>query len=335
MNAQPADDPIIDRAVADETVAEGSPAAEQWAQIRPVAPQVAATIERYLARLATFLAPASVEAADGALRIFARWLVHDAGITSIAAVHRDDIEDFKVWLAHKPHPQRAGRTISPNTYRLRLRTVRSFFERIIEWDWPDAPARDPVINGDIPKKPDPLPRFLDDRDAAKFMAAARASRDSRYRLAVELLPAPVCAPASWCAWTPTPSYRSAATTGCASRWASCVTTATCRCTRNWSSCSPSGPLPTSTTSGPTIDWSPTGVARSTGTAWRASCIASGALLACPASTPTGSDTSSAPKRKCAELHLMHHSAGRAIACSLGSGDTRSRWWCEPAAATRR
>jgi hypothetical protein len=31
--------------------------------------------------------------------------------------------------------------------------VRSFFERIIEWDWPDAPAHNPVINGDIPKGP--------------------------------------------------------------------------------------------------------------------------------------------------------------------------------------
>jgi len=65
--------------------------------------------------------------------------------------------------------------------------VRSFFERIIEWDWPDAPARNPVINGDIPKKPDPLPKFLDDRDAAKFMTAARSSRDPRDRLVVELL----------------------------------------------------------------------------------------------------------------------------------------------------
>jgi integrase/recombinase XerD len=44
-----------------------------------------------------------------------------------------------------------------------------------------------VINGDIPKKPDPLPRFLDDQDAAKFMAAARASGDPRDRLVVELL----------------------------------------------------------------------------------------------------------------------------------------------------
>ena len=62
-----------------------------------------------------------------------------------------------------------------------------FFERIIEWDWPDAPARNPVIAGDIPKKPEPLPKFLDDRDAARLMAAARASTDPRDRLVVELL----------------------------------------------------------------------------------------------------------------------------------------------------
>src|ERR1700747_3440726 len=59
--------------------------------------------------------------------------------------------------------------------------------RIIEWDWPDAPPRNPVIAGDIPKKPGPLPRFPDDRDAAKLMAAARASADPRDRLVVELL----------------------------------------------------------------------------------------------------------------------------------------------------
>jgi integrase len=59
--------------------------------------------------------------------------------------------------------------------------------RIIEWDWPDAPPRNPVIAGDIPKKPEPLPKFPGDRDAARLMAAARASADPRDRLVVELL----------------------------------------------------------------------------------------------------------------------------------------------------
>jgi integrase len=68
-----------------------------------------------------------------------------------------------------------------------MRTVRQFFERIIEWDWPGAPPRNPVIAWDIPKKPEPLPKFPGDRDAAKLMAAARASADPRDRLVAGLL----------------------------------------------------------------------------------------------------------------------------------------------------
>jgi len=163
----------------------GSIAAAQWAQIRAAAPQAAVTIQRYLQRLSAFLAPASVNAAENALRQFARWMIADAGLDSIAAVRRDDIEDYKVWLAAQPRA--GGKTITAETHRQRIRTIRQFFERIIEWDWPDAPPRNPVIAGDIPKKPEPLPKFLDDRDAARLMAAARASADPRDRLVIELL----------------------------------------------------------------------------------------------------------------------------------------------------
>ena len=179
MRAQPVARPIADRAVAGRT------AAAQWAQLQTAAPQAVATIRRYLRRLAAFQAPRSVDVAENSLRQFAWWLTAETGLASIAAVRRDDIEDFKVWLAARPR-QRGG-TITPETHRQRLRMVRSFFERIIEWDWPDAPARNPVINADIPKKPEPLPRFLDDADAAKFMTAARESTDPRDRLVVELL----------------------------------------------------------------------------------------------------------------------------------------------------
>ena len=179
MNALPARVPAAGRPAA------GHAAAAQWAQIRAAAPQIAAVMERYLQRLGGFLAPASVAAAENALRQLARWMITDAGLGSIAAVRRDDIEDYKVWLAAQPRA--GGTTITAETHRQRMRTVRQFFERIIEWDWPDAPARNPVIAGDIPKKPEPLPKFLDDRDAARLMAAARAADDPRDRLVVELL----------------------------------------------------------------------------------------------------------------------------------------------------
>src|SRR5262249_50397533 len=142
-------------------------------------------MRRYLRQLGTFLAPRSVDAADSALRQLARWMITEAGLAAVGDVRRDDIEDYKVWLAAQPRG--GGQTITAETHRQRMRTVRQFFERIIEWDWPGAPPRNPVIAWDIPKKPEPLPKFLDDRDAARLMAAARASTDPRDRLVVELL----------------------------------------------------------------------------------------------------------------------------------------------------
>ena len=102
MSALPARRPAASRAVP------GRAAAAQWAQIRAAAPQAAATIQRYLQRLAAFLAPGSVDAAENALRQFARWMITDAGLDSIASVRRDDIEDYKVWLAARPRAARPG-----------------------------------------------------------------------------------------------------------------------------------------------------------------------------------------------------------------------------------
>ena len=162
----------------------GSQAAAEWTQFGQAAPQLAATMRRYLAQLAAFLAPRSVDAADAALRQLARWILASTGIEAVAQIRRDDIEDFKVWLARQPGTKG---TLSAETRRQRLRTLRAFFERIIEWDWPDAPPRNPVLGGDIPKKPEPLPKFPGDRDAARLMTAARACPDPRDRLVIELL----------------------------------------------------------------------------------------------------------------------------------------------------
>ena len=133
----------------------GGHAGAQWAQIEAAAPQVAAVMRRYLRQLGTFLAPRSVDAADSALRQLARWMVTEAGLAAVGDIRRDDIEDYKVWLAAQPRG--GGQTITAETHRQRMRTIRQFFERIIEWDWPDAPPRNPVIAGDIPKNPSRCP----------------------------------------------------------------------------------------------------------------------------------------------------------------------------------
>jgi site-specific recombinase XerD len=133
----------------------GAVSASEWVDIAAIAPELASTMGRYLRQASTFLAPRSVDAADIALRQLARWLVHHTDRRSVADIGRNDIEDFKVWLAEQPGT--GGRTLSANSQRQRLRMLRVFFERIIEWDWADAPARNPIIGRDIPPRPEPFP----------------------------------------------------------------------------------------------------------------------------------------------------------------------------------
>ena len=163
----------------------GGQAASEWAQIAARAPQMADTLARYLTQVATVLAPNSVAAADLALRQFARWLLEHTDVRAVADIGRGHVEDYKVWLADQPGIRGDG--LSTTTQRQRLHMLRMFFERVIEWDWADAPARNPIIGRDIPPRREPLPKFLDDRDAARLMTAARAATDPRDRLVVEVL----------------------------------------------------------------------------------------------------------------------------------------------------
>ena len=89
-------------------------------------------------------------------------------------------------MASRPGTQRRAK-LSATTISHRLGLLRTFFERIIEWDYDDAPAASPIFAGDLPERDEPLPKFLDDPTAAKFMAALAADPNPRRRLMVELL----------------------------------------------------------------------------------------------------------------------------------------------------
>ncbi len=45
---------------------------------------------------------AASTSADGTLRQLAGWLVDHTDVAGVADISRDDIEDFKVWLARRP-----------------------------------------------------------------------------------------------------------------------------------------------------------------------------------------------------------------------------------------
>jgi len=147
---------------------------------------MAATMAFYLGQLEVSARPATVSAADVALRLFAhRVTAADPTCITVAAIGRTHIEDFKRWQATRPG--RGGKPLSTTTIRHRLSMLRTFFERIIEWDYDDAPARLPIYSTDFPALDEALPKFLDDPIAAKFMAALANDPNHRRRLMVELL----------------------------------------------------------------------------------------------------------------------------------------------------
>ena len=164
----------------------GTLAKAEWAEISAAAPQLAATAGRYLAQVALSLRPSSVTVADATLRIFCRHLIGEhPETTGFAMVGRAHIESFKRALAARTIWD--GTHVSPNYRRQRLGTLRTFFDRIIEWDWPDAPARVPIFATDLPRPDEPLPKFLDDGDAARLARSIAAEPDPLRRLALELL----------------------------------------------------------------------------------------------------------------------------------------------------
>lgn len=158
-----------------------------WPSLNERTPVLTGTMRRYLDQLAVSLRPGSVAAIDTTMRLFAGFVAdHDPSVVGAADVARPHIEAFKLWTAARPG--RRGRPVATNTtISMRLGHLRSFFARIIEWDYPDAPPRVPVFFGDFPIRTRPLPRFLDDPSATRLIAAARDLPDAFDRLAVEIL----------------------------------------------------------------------------------------------------------------------------------------------------
>ena len=161
----------------------GKTGAAQWAAV-PAA--LAGTAHRYLGQIELSLRPSTVRIAEQALRELAVFLVREAPeVTCVADIGRQHIEAYKFWLASRPRA--GGGTLHRHTIRGHLTTLRCFFERISEWDYPDAPTRPLIFAGDLPIPDQPLPRFLDDTASAKLLRAARADADPFTRLAIEVL----------------------------------------------------------------------------------------------------------------------------------------------------
>ncbi len=159
---------------------------QAWAEVAQDAPLLAGTARRYLAQLAVSHRPGTVAATSASLRRFCLHLVYEhPEIDGFADVGREHVESYKLALA--VHVTAKGTPLKVNTLRMRLGMLMSFFDRVIEWDYDDAPARNPFYVSDIPRPEEPLPKALDDAAASRFLREAGAEPDLLRRVVVELL----------------------------------------------------------------------------------------------------------------------------------------------------
>ncbi len=114
----------------------------------------------YLERKAVTCKPSTVSGLTTRLVAFATF------VTSIdATLTPDRLErcaHIETWMSSLPQTisTATGRPLTPAEQARRILAVSNFLTEITEWGWPNAPARKLMFRSDVPRLPQPLPRFL-------------------------------------------------------------------------------------------------------------------------------------------------------------------------------
>lgn len=132
-----------------------------------------ATVERYLDARRLLDRPATVSNTEEGLRKFCQWLLPlRPSLTSFTQVTRDDCLEFGTWLTTLKH-RRTGNPLTAATRRARSQAVLGFFRDGYLWEWPDMPNRPLLINGDLPKLTQAVPRFIPAAELASLTDTIR------------------------------------------------------------------------------------------------------------------------------------------------------------------
>lgn len=143
---------------------------------RPVStvPEIAATMNRYLAERSLIDRPASVGQTRAALLRLSDWLAQTRpDLSTLATLDRPAMLGFLTWIhaQHKTlHPEQP---LSPAYRRVMIHQVTSFFRNSAQAGWPGVPSRSPLITADIPRTVKRVPRFIPNNQLEALMQAIR------------------------------------------------------------------------------------------------------------------------------------------------------------------
>ena len=143
-----------------------------YARISAASPAMRAVVDRWLDVRRLTNRPATVSGLDMALRRFADWLTRQ-GVQSFAVVTRDHVTAYLKALAEEP-TERTGRPLSVFSRAGHVSALASFFRETAAWGWADVPGRPLVGAGDMPRRPERVPRYIPDDELARLMVAIEA-----------------------------------------------------------------------------------------------------------------------------------------------------------------
>jgi integrase len=125
-----------------------------------ITPGIAAALTSYLNLKLATCKPKTVSSLATRLMHFGRFLTEaDPGLDGLAGLDRQrHIEPFLAATAAAAD-SRTGTAITPGEQQ-RVLAARNFLTDITAWGWADAPSRQLIFPGDIPKLPRVLPRYL-------------------------------------------------------------------------------------------------------------------------------------------------------------------------------
>jgi integrase len=150
------------------------------ARMAGVAAPLRARFVAYLERKQVTCKPHTVSGIATRLAHFGGFLAEvDPALGSLGELDRcRHVEPYLVALTTAT--SRGGGRLSVAEQARRAYAVAGFLAEIAEWGWPDAPGRRLLFRSDVPRQPQPLPRYLppdaDRRLAEALQAAPPASR---------------------------------------------------------------------------------------------------------------------------------------------------------------
>ncbi len=149
-----------------------------------VKPRMEAVLLRYLQERAVTAEVQTVLGLKFAMRYLIRWVaVRYPTIDSFVELTRQHVLEFARALDEQPGLT-TKRLLSGHTKIRILSGVAALFRDVAFWGWEDVPPRPLLANGDIPKRPKRVPRYIPDEELGRLMQAVERLDDPFKRAAI-------------------------------------------------------------------------------------------------------------------------------------------------------